>query len=345
MGANSKIEWTDHTFNPWRGCTKVAAGCANCYAARDAKRFPDKLGIWGDEGTRVVAAESTWKQPKTWNDAAAKAGVRARVFCASLADVFEDWCLPIVDSKGNQLFLGLDLQIRNEPVGRQANLQHVRTRLFNLIDATPHLDWLLLTKRPENIRRMWPEIGPCWAKTRNVCERRDRVICPEDSCDREDGIVQRRHNVWLGTSIATQADADQNIPELLKCRDLAPVLFASAEPLLEEIDLEERSFIPTEYCSPSNPPATLNWLIAGGESGPGARACNVEWLRSLRDQCFLADVPVFIKQLGSNAWIDPSELERLRAEPGYKPLQEAKGGDIEEWPADLRIREIPEVNR
>lgn len=97
MGQQTSIAWTDHTFNPWRGCTKISPGCANCYAARDSKRFPAVRGVWGDEGTRVVAAESTWMEPEKWNRAAAKAGKRRRVFCASLADVFEDWRGPMLD--------------------------------------------------------------------------------------------------------------------------------------------------------------------------------------------------------------------------------------------------------
>src|SRR5690349_6943095 len=121
MGRDSAIEWTHHTFNPWRGCTKVSAGCAHCYAETWSKRNPKALGIWGDGGTRVIAAEAYWRQPLKWNAAAKAAGERHRVFCASLADVFED----------------------------RPELVESRERLLDVIYKTPDLDWLLLTKRPE----------------------------------------------------------------------------------------------------------------------------------------------------------------------------------------------------
>ncbi len=129
MGEGSKIQWTHHTFNPWRGCTHVSPGCEHCYAEALSKRNPAQLGTWGAGGTRVVASEAYWKQPERWNRAAEAAGERHRVFCASLADVFED----------------------------RPELVEPRERLWRLIVATPHLDWLLLTKRPENIARL---LGP-----------------------------------------------------------------------------------------------------------------------------------------------------------------------------------------
>ncbi len=124
MAENSKIEWTHHTFNPWRGCTKISAGCTNCYAETLSHRNPKTLGVWGDKGTRVIASEAYWREPIKWNAAAVKAGERHRVFCASLADVFED----------------------------RPELDEPRQRLFDLILQTPQLDWLLLTKRPEVMR-------------------------------------------------------------------------------------------------------------------------------------------------------------------------------------------------
>lgn len=129
MGKDSGIQWTHHTFNPWRGCTKISAGCANCYAEQLSKRNPKVLGIWGDNGTRVVAGESYWQQPMQWDRAAKAAGERHRVFCASLADVFED----------------------------RPDLIEPRSRLMNVIHMTPNLDWLLLTKRPGNCLSMLAE--------------------------------------------------------------------------------------------------------------------------------------------------------------------------------------------
>ena len=158
---DSKIEWTDHTFNTHRGCTKVSAGCANCYAETLSGRNPAVLGIWGPNGTRVVAAESAWREPLKWNREAVEAGERHRVFCASLADVFEDWKGPMLNSHGDELFSdrigGWSDRVGDKDGHRlKLTMQDVRTRLYKLIDATPNLDWLLLTKRPENIRLMMP---------------------------------------------------------------------------------------------------------------------------------------------------------------------------------------------
>lgn len=277
MGQNSKIEWTDHTWNPWIGCTKVAAGCQHCYAESFAERYG--MAMWGPNGTRVKTSESYWRQPLKWNREAEKAGVRARVFCASLADVFEDWDKPVRVQHGDD-----------------TNMLDCRTRLFALIDATPWLDWLLLTKRPENIRRMWPYVP--------------HTVLQEQ----QHQFSGFRKNVWLGTSVATQNDADRNIPELLTCRDLAPVLFVSAEPLIGPVDLT-RLPAPCELQKSPNgglcydalksndaryfePPGRMDWVICGGESGHGARPMHPDWVRSLRDQCHAASVPFFFKQWG-----------------------------------------------
>ena len=173
MGTDTKIEWAHHTFNPWSGCEKVSAGCANCYAAA----LPPGMrrgAEWGKDRPRVVASESYWRQPLTWNRAAAKAGERHRVFCASTADVFE----------------------ANE------ELDDDRARLFFLIKVTPHLDWLLLTKRPEYAVEWWRrQTGQAWPA-----------------------------NAWIGTSVEDQRAADARIPYLLGLP--ARVRFLSMEPLL-----------------------------------------------------------------------------------------------------------------
>lgn len=161
MAENSKIEWCHHTHNPWRGCTRVSQECAKCYAETLSHRNPGTLGVWGPNGTRVFAAEATWREPLKWDRKAKDAGERHRVFCASLADVFEDWGGSVTGSNGNRLWW-CHGSLSNSPlpsVGmekgcRWATLDDVRSRLFDLIDETPNLDWLLLTKRPENIDRM-----------------------------------------------------------------------------------------------------------------------------------------------------------------------------------------------
>ncbi len=281
MAENSKIEWTDHTFNPWMGCTKVSPACKHCYAERDMDHRYGKVR-WGDKGTRVLTSEENWRKPLRWNREAGEKGIRYRVFCASLADVFEDWQGHIHDSKGEIVW--------HEAAGETLDMNAIRYRLFDLIDATPNLDWLLLTKRPENITRMWPKKF-C---DNHVCEAAggSGVLCPHDSCDVEDGIrLAHRKNVWLGTSVES-SDYLPRIDALKAAGGLASVLFISAEPLL--------SAIPTlgEYLD------GIDWVIAGGESGPEARPSNPDWFRSVRDQCATHGVPFHFKQWGE--WLPVS---------------------------------------
>lgn len=338
MAETTGIAWTDATFNPWRGCTKVSAGCANCYADTMSKRNPGTLGVWGPNGTRVVAAESYWREPVKWNAAAEKAGERRRVFCASLADVFEDWDGHVYQTTGRPLYISKTGGWLIDAIGpsqhsKLARLDDVRRRLFALIDATPNLDWLLLTKRPENICKYWYPI-----------------ITPEGV---NDHVTLLRPNVWLGTSVEDQANADKRIPKLLECRNLAPVLFLSAEPLLGPIDLTNvGTYDDRPLCSLSRHPCvdpqpqrhepnSIDWVIVGGESGHGARPCNLAWIRSLRDQCKAAGVACFIKQLGSQPLITFEPGQRATVEGVLSKLTDRKGGNIEEWPEDLRVREFP----
>ena len=335
MGENSGISWTDHTFNPWMGCTKVSPACANCYAERDWDKRYGKVK-WGDGGTRVKTSAENWKKPLLWNqaiedgkcsgcfgkgftkkgkgdkaedvpcnlcDATGKPTRRPRVFCASLADVFEDWRGVILASNSLSLwkcncghwFDGASPDVQKfapscpkcgDMQGSAVFMNDVRSKLFKLIDATPHLDWLLLTKRPENISRMWPFL---------------RKPPEQHGTD-----PWKRNNVWLGPSVENQHYADTRIPELLKFRHFSPVLFLSCEPMVGEVDIDG----PFNVCGPANgqwdnpsdPPGWLeggiDWVIAGGESGPNARPADPEWFRSLRDQCATAGVPFHFKQWG-----------------------------------------------
>lgn len=348
MGANTKIAWCDHTFNPWIGCTKVSSGCAHCYAENLMDIRYGKVE-WGPNGTRHRTSNDNWRKPlKKWNPYAEATGVRAKVFCASLADVFEDWRGPVLDSRGNEIVVQANgsycTGVRGPNI-RPLNMDDLRRDLFLLIDRTPWLDWLLLTKRPDNIRKMW--IYP------------DVVTIPSDMEIMREAV--RRQNVWLGTSVSDQQSADKQIPMLLDCDDMARVLFLSADPLLGPIDMtvgrcdtHNREFIANhvaygEYCtecayggstgelthllsldaSGFGDDGRISWVIVAGESGPHARPCEIDWIRSIRDQCAEAGVPCFIKQLGANC-------------PGYR-FRDANGGDWDEWPEDLRVRQFPEV--
>lgn len=316
MAENSKIQWTHHTFNPWRGCTKVSPGCAHCYAETLSGRNPKTLGVWGPNGTRVVAAESYWREPLKWDAAAKTAGERHRVFCASLADVFEDWQRPMVDSQGREMQRGGNWPRNDGPCSAAGpvTMGDVRKRLFLLIAATPNLDWLLLTKRPEGI-------------THRIVEAQYKMTDPELGAWTE--AIER--NVWLGTSVENQAVADERIPLLLTAP--AAVHFLSMEPLLSEVRLKpewmphkfnrEPSCDHCETCvgrpgwlesRPDRHGPFVSWVIVGGESGPGARPMHPDWARSLRDQCRAAGVPFHFKQWGEFIHPHPTEL-RLSPAP------------------------------
>lgn len=333
MGEITKIQWADHTFNPWRGCTKIDPACANCYADAQSRRNPGVLGVWGPNGTRVVASESKWREPIKWNREAEKAGERRRVFCASLSDVFEDWQGEMRDSKGlivhecaNGHVAWLDAVYVNglschscESVVKPITMDNVRARLFRLIDATPWLIWILLTKRPENIRDMWTatDIDPSSGQSNHG-----------------EGY---RPNVWLLCSAGTQATLDKSVPALLNCRDLVPVLGVSCEPLLEELDLSHLANSAGEQYGLRD--RVLDLVIVGGESGHNARPCNVAWIRSIVRQCKAAGVACFVKQLGASSMgFSIRELPH-----GMKSFVDSKGGDPAEWPSDLRVREFPQT--
>ena len=299
MGANTKIEWAHHTFNPWRGCTAVSPGCAHCYADQQAKRNPRSLGVWGRGGTRVICHENYWRQLANWNTSAALVGERQRVFVASLADVFEG--------------------IHTMPPEAWDGVQTARRRLGREIDVTPSLDYLLVTKRPENILTLWPAIF---------------------------GDDAPRKNVWLIASVENQETANYRIAHLMECRELAAVLGLSCEPLLEHVTLAHlwwRAVGTEEDIENFRDYTTLgiDWVIVGGESGPKARPCYMEWIDSILAQCQDARVACFIKQLGEN----PRDVDDEFGDVSIKnPLSDdRKNGDWTNWPADLQVRQFPEL--
>lgn len=288
MAENTKIEWATHTFNPWVGCTKVSAACDHCYAEGWAKRT-GQGGLWQGERRRTSAAN--WRQPYKWNNTAPIGGPRPRVFCASLADVFDN-------------------QVPAE----------WRADLWAMIRETPNLDWLLLTKRPQNIAKM---LRADWG----------------------DGYP----NVWLGTTCENQEEAERRIPHL---RDVpARIRFLSCEPMLGRLDLdcllyqpcpnfEDTVMDPTtgvyECCRDCDytgigEELAIHWVIAGGESGPGARPMHPSWPISLRDQCAAAGVPFFFKQWGEFAVdeIGPEDARSLHLPIGhvnYNRVGKARAG-------------------
>lgn len=311
MAENSRIGWTDHTFNPWIGCAKVSPGCKNCYAEVDTFARRERSHgreLWGPHANRHRTSAAYWKKPLTWNkaswyecdvcgwrgvahaEALCRCGhpvvrvmkpTRQRVFCASMADVFED----------------------------RPDLSLWRDDLFKLIEQTPNLDWLILTKRPENVKRTLPD------------------------------------NVWLGVSVENQTRAQQRIPILQKID--AKIKFLSCEPMISYIDLsmavepdedawdevnaawddddEPEEFVPeceaecdwVNYGNNlvENPEhrewewrrresagfktlkhGVIDWVICGGESGPHRREMELQWAEILYNECKQAGIPFYMKQ-------------------------------------------------
>lgn len=290
MADRTKIEWADATFNPWIGCTKVSPACDHCYASVSTPARA--LGVaWGPGQPRRRTSAANWKLPMRWEREHvafyAGHGHCRRVFCASLADVFDN----------------------EVPASWRADL-------FDLIRATPHLDWLLLTKRIGNAMAMIDEAGG-WSGGGAA------------------GVRGPLPNVWLGATVANQTEADRDIPKLL--RTPAKVRFLSIEPILGPINfrwtpyahqasgesyrayLERRGAV-NEYEALRQ----IDWVIAGGESGPHARPAHPDWYRGLRDQCAAADVPFLFKQWGEWATYDRGRTDGATLASPYsqdRPLQ------------------------
>ena len=266
MGKNSKIEWTDHTFNPWWGCAKISPACENCYAMTTSNHWG--YDLWGTNKNRRFFPQKHWNQPLLWNKRAEKAGVPIKVFCGSMCDIFED----------------------------RQELHDWRVKLWILIERTPNLTWMLLTKRPENVTDMF---FPSWTKGR-----------------------QMPSNIWIGVTAENQEMADQRIPVLVNI----PVAtkFISVEPMLGWVNLLQWiDFCPLDEQRPEKlsadwrmagdhwqhyhgyplghestiPKPQIDWVICGGESGAHARITDISWVKHLQHQCARADIPFFLKQL------------------------------------------------
>jgi protein gp37 len=250
MGEHTKIEWAHHTFNPWIGCERVSAECRNCYAETwDARGLNGPETHWGKDAPRRRTSDANWRLPLRWDRKAAADGVRRSVFCASLADVFED----------------------------RDDLDPWRTDLWDLIEATPNLDWLLLTKRPENVELLAGDFAQCISCGLNPVDPFNWwCICG--------GTVRPPLNVRLGTSVGHQSSIDR-VAALIDAADGAPT-FLSCEPLLGPLDFGTGGL------------DGIDWVIAGGESGPNARPMHPDWVRSIRDVCLDSGVPFLFKQWG-----------------------------------------------
>lgn len=317
MSDTTKIQWATSTGNPWIGCTKVSPGCKNCYASTlDENRFSRTMGGGTKENpvSHWGKGAPRFRTKGFWKNALRwnKAAEGTRHHGGECPRIFPSLC---------------DWLDEEVPIEWLADF-------LNLIADTPNLDWLLLTKRPE---LCFDRIN---AATRCANYKGDGRLWNLA------GLVP--HNVWVGTSVENQEWADKRIPELLKIP--AAVRFLSVEPLLGPIDLstylKSHSF---GLDGNDKSTATPDWVIVGGESGSDARACNVEWIRAIVQDCRRDLVPVFVKQLGAN--ILAQGLEVWPNSPDFKDsgqkgylsyrLNDSKGGDLLEWPKDLQVREYP----
>lgn len=305
MAKETGIAWTDSSWNPWIGCTKVSPGCDNCYAEVSRPALAMKIH-WGAGQPRHRTSIENWKNPVRWNKKAAETGRRWTVF-PSLCDPFDN-------------------EVPDE----------WRTDLFALIQATPNLTWLLLTKRIGNAAKMAPGA---------VGEDPYRLTFPQ--------------NVWLGASVVNQGEADRDLPKLLATP--AALRFVSYEPALGPIDFHLESGwcqhckVITSgridgHCMDVNSPCfagelamgdALNWIIVGGESNQGgvqARPFSRSWARSTIEQCKAAGVPCFVKQLGSNVMAENGAAGIDIYQPRYR---DRSASDPAEWQDDLRVQEFP----
>jgi len=377
--SDTNIEWATKVWNVTRGCRRVSPGCGGphnqggCYAERQAIRQAGPGGAYEGlventgKGPRWTGkgrfAADKLEEPMHWRKP--QGGSRHRVFVNSMSDLFFE-------------------EFSNEQIAA----------VFGVMAACPDHDFLVLTKRAERMREWFAWIGLDARRARERCAQEALTLLgPDSRCLRAVGVMGMPmidgaprdwplRNCWLGVSAEDQQRAEERIPHLLATP--AAVRFVSAEPLLGPVDLN-RIQIPDEReglhfsalkeqhddCFGSSD-TTLDWLICGGESGPGSRRCDVAWLRSIIEQCKAADVPVFCKQLGANvrdrndagfdgqdgdAWnlsqrlLDRRVIEHdpdgIRNEYQGAPVRirlvDRKGGNMAEWPEDLRVREFPKA--
>lgn len=322
MSGDTSIEWTDSTWNPVRGCTRVSPGCQKCYAERVAARFSGPGLAYEGLARRAANGEARWTgkvelvekhllDPLSWRKP-------RKIFVNSMSDLFhedvpEDW----IDT------------------------------IFAVMALAPRHTFQILTKRPERMQKYLS--GP-------QLRQHVAAACPRGWSLSYEGRILADWplpNVWLGVSVEDQKRADERIPLLLETP--AAVRFLSVEPLLEEVSFRWAKWEPLWNQPGGNPKGTkhldglrrLDWVIVGGESGPGARPCNVKWIRSIVEQCRKADVACFVKQLGAHYVDEENGVGGVLANPDLqlvppiRKLRNRKGGDIEEFPEMLRVREFP----
>lgn len=321
MSDGTAIQWTDATWNPVTGCTKVSPGCAHCYIdTTPAFRIAGRKFVNGTTDIRFHAQRLpqplSWRRPR-------------RIFVNSLSDLFHE---AIPDA-----FIA---------------------RVYGVMVAAYWHEFQVLTKRPERRLALLRDeafrelVAGEAAQLINTLRGVDRVRTPGTHSRSYVGTVNlaawyegAARNIWEGVTAENQRWADQRIPVLLATP--AAVRFVSCEPLLGPVDLDGRGWLSAKAFGEP----LVDWVIVGGESGPGARSCDVDWIRNIVDACRehggLYGVPVFVKQLGARPCV--GSVETAAGSNVFVPdlvrLKDRKGGAMDEWPEDLRVREFPGVGR
>lgn len=339
MSDATAIPWCDSTWNPWWGCTKVSPGCLNCYAETWAARIGEKTGQtvnWGKEEPRRRSSNAVWQSPLYWNDRPYVCDKCGRSYPEPLSDqrpcvkpsTLEDPHGCLGTTSHNRRIFTLSMGDMFDP---EVDMEW-KVEAWDTISKCGRLTWLIVTKRPELFR---DEISGAidWNEENrpNMEGSRELTLWLHNWI----GGHEPPKNVWMLTSVEDQLRADLRVPALLQIP--AVIRGLSVEPILEDINFSKccSQFIAQDGRS------SIHWVIVGGESGNKARKCDINWVRNVRNQCLAAYVPVFIKQLGSNPWMDPKELEEWRKSPHYRALTDRKGERMHQWPLDLRIRQWP----
>jgi protein gp37 len=346
MATTSSIEWTDTTWNPVVGCSIVSPGCHNCYAAVMAKR----LRAMAD------ADLSSGREPGRkahYLDAIDPAGR----WTGKLIQVPESLADPLGWKKPRKVFVNSMSDLFHEELPFD-----FIAAVFGTMAMTNRHTYQVLTKRPDRALAFFRE-ARSFSHPAAWCVGRTFDLggwtSPIKGNQPADFNAWPLPNVWLGTSVEDQNRADERIPELMKCP--AAVRFLSIEPLLGPVDLGDWIGDPMLADSPDQRIGELrpdlDWLIVGGESGHKSRPCNIEWIRRIIQQGKAAAVPVFVKQLGErfavpndssdewpkdgDEWIyDADRLPRIQGEDVVLHMPH-KGGEIDTWPTDLRVRQFP----
>lgn len=300
MANKTRIEWTDATWNPLRGCSRISPGCTNCYAERMAARglpgmnsptTSEPFAIMTPSGPRwtgkVELIESQLEKPLKWRKP-------RRIFVNSISDTFHK-------------------DVPDEWIDR----------IFAVMALCPQHTFMVLTKRADRMREYMTTAFMC-----NRIFKQMVTLTPERWVWVWPGMREAFKHVWLGVSVEDKLRTHR-IDDLRRAP--AAVRFLSLEPLLENLGTLDLTGI--------------DWVIVGGESGPGARPCSVDAVRSIVRQCQDAGVACFVKQLGAVICGDPAEFPTVHwSTPGGTRrfgLCDSKGGDMDEWPRDLRVREWP----